>query len=89
MYKINAALHNALHKSYINTENFMRLLVDQYIADIKIRHAAIQTVLPLEDLIRGRKKNSEKCIHRPQNAFILYRKEIQARQRGQQKRGSP
>jgi len=57
----------------------MRRLVDQHVTRIKNKCTVIETVLPLEDLIRGSKKRRNGCIPRPPNAFIIYRKEIQAR----------
>ena len=52
------------------SENRMRRLVDQHVTRIKNKCTGIETVLPLEDLIRGSKKKTKwmhsttsECVH--------------------------
>ncbi|CAG8474063.1 8563_t:CDS:2 [Paraglomus occultum] len=71
------------HSNYIDSADFQivwRNAIRQEIKRIKRKYGVLLTALPLEDLLAGSKKTrGDKGIGREQNAFILYRKDLQAK----------
>ncbi|CAG8609813.1 2994_t:CDS:2 [Paraglomus brasilianum] len=57
-----------------------RAVIRKHLSNIEKKYAIVSTTLPLEELLLGgKKKRGCRGISRPQNAFVLYRKDVQAR----------
>ncbi|CAG8603416.1 6962_t:CDS:1 [Paraglomus occultum] len=67
----------------LDTKEFkevMRTVIRKHISNIEKKFDIMSTTLPLEELLwGGKKKRGCRGISRPQNAFVLYRKDVQAR----------
>src|SRR5689334_11858608 len=64
----------------LDTKEFreaMRAVTCRHISNIERKHPTVPTTLPLEELLLGgKKKRGCRGVSRPQNAFVLYRKDV-------------
>jgi hypothetical protein len=77
-------------KNYLNSTEFdekMGREISKHVADLEKKYGTVETTLSFEQLLSKKKrKRYGKGVARPQNAFIIYRKEIQARFKSEGKR---